>query len=284
MNVLITGASGFIGRHVVSAFSSSFPQSFIYAGCRRPAGFDMQGVKNVVPVHHDIWDEGHDITFAKPYDVIIHLSWPLIHKYNDVTHLDEVLSAQKRFVDQALDSSKNITIAGTCFEYGLQEGKLTEDLKPRPVTAYGSAKDELRKYIFNELKAQVKWLRIFYVYGEGQSEFSIIPQLEKAIAEKNQYFNMSPGQQVRDYIRVEDLAKMIVELAVKTNVNGVFNCCSNNPVTLENFIKNYLDKNHPQSEIMLNLGFFSYNTLEPLEFWGDNSKLIKAISSTHEIE
>jgi dTDP-6-deoxy-L-talose 4-dehydrogenase (NAD+) len=54
-------------------------------------------------------------------------------------------------------------------------------------------------------------------------------------------------------------------------VTGIINCCSGKPITVEQFVRNYLKK--IEKNIKLNLGYYPYPDYEPMEFWGDTAKL-----------
>jgi dTDP-6-deoxy-L-talose 4-dehydrogenase (NAD+) len=172
----------------------------------------------------------------------------------------------------------NITITGTCFEYGLLEGCLTEDMDTRPATTYGLAKDTLRKFVEalqNTFSFKFKWLRLFYPFGPGQGPKSLYGQMESAVAAKNEEFNMSAGEQLRDYLPVEKMAGYIVKTALQDEINGVINCCSGKPISVRTFVENYFkEHNHL---INLNLGYYPYPDYEPFAFWGDIGKLTRAI-------
>ena len=90
----------------------------------------------------------------------------------------------------------------------MSSGALSEDQETNPNTQYGIAKDNLRKELF-ELQQRknfdLTWARIFYPYGEGQSESSLYSQLKNAIL-SNQEFLMGNGRQVLDFIQVEKVA------------------------------------------------------------------------------
>jgi dTDP-6-deoxy-L-talose 4-dehydrogenase (NAD+) len=116
-----------------------------------------------------------------------------------------------------------------------------------------------------------KWVRLFYLYGKGQNPNSLVSQLEKAISNGDKVFNMSGGEQVRDYLPVEQAAEYVVKIALQDKVNGVINCCSGEPVSVKDFVKKYLDKIN--KDISLNLGHYPYTDYEPMQFWGDNNKL-----------
>jgi len=91
-------------------------------------------------------------------------------------------------------------------------------------------------------------------------------------------FNMSGGEQVRDYLPVEKVAEYIVSIALQKQVTGVINCCSGEPVTIKDLVNDYLalKKQH----ITLNLGYYPYPDYEPMRFWGDNTKLLAVLYST----
>ena len=109
------------------------------------------------------------------------------------------------------------------------------------------------------------------MYGEGQHPKSLIPQLEKALAENAASFNMSGGEQVRDFLPVTEVAAQLVNICLQNDVTGIINCSSGIPVKLKDFVHAYLQQR--QATIQLNLGFYPYADYEPFKFWGDNTKL-----------
>lgn len=120
-------------------------------------------------------------------------------------------------------------------------------------------------------KFELKWVRLFYMYGKGQNPSALIPQLEAALSRGDKVFNMSGGQQVRDYLPVELVAKYLVRIALQAKVTGIINCCSGIPVKVEDFVQDYLLLT--RQKIELNLGHYAYTDFEPMAFWGNNKKL-----------
>ena len=116
------------------------------------------------------------------------------------------------------------------------------------------------------------------MYGKGQNPKSLFSQLDKAIEEGQTTFNMSGGEQVRDYLPVEYVAKYIVAIAMQQGVVGVINCCSGKPVKLKDLVIDYLKKNG--YDISLNLGYYPYPDYEPMEFWGNNKKLAAILENS----
>ena len=114
------------------------------------------------------------------------------------------------------------------------------------------------------------------MYGQGQNPNSLFSQLDKALTNGDAVFNMSGGEQVRDYLPVEKMATYIVDIALQNKITGIINCCSGVPVTVKELVETYLKERN--KNISLNLGYYPYSDYEPMRFWGDNSKL-KSIAS-----
>lgn len=279
MKILVTGATGFIGNHLIihlisqghSVIASSRftdkAESFPWFPFVKFIPYDFDSPKFEVPLYD---------FFERP-DVLIHLAWKGLPNFNDSVHLEENLLNQFNFIQNYLKSGgKHILITGTCFEYGLQNGCLSETSMTNPITAYAIAKDSLRRFI-EYLHTQnysfvFQWVRLFYMYGSGQHAKSIIPQLEEAIKRGDTMFNMSFGDQIRDYLPIEQVVKNITLIACQDKISGIINCCSGRPVSVKDFVKNYLLER--SLSINLNLGFYPYNQYEPMYFWGDNSKFL----------
>ena len=92
-------------------------------------------------------DEHSFARFGCP-DVLIHLAWPDISSYRDPIHIERHLWDSYRFVVALAEAGlRRVSCVGTCYEYGLQDGCLSEDLPTAPVTTYGVAKDSLRLFL-----------------------------------------------------------------------------------------------------------------------------------------
>src|SRR6185312_15740571 len=132
--------------------------------------------------------------------------------------------------------------------------------------------EEYQKFVpFN-----FKWVRLFYMYGKGQSASSVLSQLDKALEKGDSAFNMSNGDQLRDYLPIEKVASNIVDISLQNEVAGIINCCSGVPISIKDLVENYLKLK--QKKIYLNFGYYPYPDYEPKDFWGDNRKLNKCIN------
>jgi dTDP-6-deoxy-L-talose 4-dehydrogenase (NAD+) len=208
-------------------------------------------------------------------DVLIHLAWGGLPQYRSSHHFAFESPAHFRFLRLLLENGlKNLLVTGTCYEYGMQSGPLTEEIETRPVTAYGFGKDLLRRqleFLVPYTGASMTWTRLFYPYGDGQAPTSLWPQLKKAVAEGARHFDMSPGEQLRDYISVQEAARHIVSLALAGRGFGTVNVCSGKPRSIRALVEDWMEENGWSIE--LNLGRYEYPEYEPLAFWGDPQKL-----------
>lgn len=279
--VLVTGATGFIGNYVVEELlrrnlfvvtssvdeEKASQKNWYNKTNYRPLDLKQLNLK-----------ENYFEFFGRP-DIVIHLSWEGLPNYKDNFHTQQNLPVHKTFLENLIRNGlKNLNVTGTCFEYGMQEGRLSENMPSLPENEYGRAKNELRLYI-EELSRnytfEYKWIRLFYLYGKGQNPKSLLSQLQQAIDNKDETFNMSGGEQVRDFLPVEKAAEYIVDIALQTMVSGIINCCSGEPVTVKQLVQRYLQEK--KVTIHLNLGYYPYPDYEPMHFWGDNDKIKKII-------
>lgn len=277
--VLITGATGFIGQHVVPALLGQRYDVIVVARDQKK----LQSMSWKDQVHFigcDIHDPNIDLEelLGIP-EVLIHLAWPGLPNYQSMSHFEKNLPADCQFIQKIVVSGvKQVLVTGTCFEYGMQSGMLSEDTPTAPTNPYGLAKDTLRKFLEllqKEKPFTLQWLRLFYLYGLGQNPNSLLAQLDSAIDRGDSEFNMSGGEQLRDYLPVEEVAHRIALMVMHPECNGIFNCCSGQPISIRRLVEEHLIRRGVHMK--LNLGYYPYPDYEPMAFWGDCRRFEKKI-------
>jgi len=277
MKLLVSGATGFIGNYVIKELLKCNDIEVIATSLDPITKVrNKEWFKAVKYKAQDLNEvkENYFAFFENP-DLLIHLSWQGLPNYNELFHIERNLYTNYNFIKNMIENGlRNLTVIGTCLEYGMQEGSLSEEMPTNPITAYGLGKDTLRKFI-EELKKTYeftfKWIRLFYIYGRGQSPKSIISQLDQALKNNEEVFNMSKGDQLRDYLQVEKVADYIIQISLQNKINGIINCCSGKPISIKNLVKAHLKKRN--KNIKLNLGYYPYPDYEPMAFWGETKKL-----------
>ncbi|MEQ9359161.1 NAD-dependent epimerase/dehydratase family protein [Coleofasciculus chthonoplastes] len=273
MKVAVTGATGFIGRHVLAQLYR-YPVDVVALVRDSNSNIIKDFAGKVVTV--DLCEPPTDLfnLLGSP-DILIHLAWGGLPNYQSLHHFEQELPCQYQFLKELIQSGlSNLIVAGTCFEYGMQSGALEETLVTCPCTPYGYAKNALRcqlEYLQSQQPFKLAWARLFYMYGDGQPQTTLFSQLKSAIENRHDVFNMSGGEQLRDYLPVSEIAKILVKLALKSRNIGIVNICSGNPISIRRLVEYWIETHG--WEIQLNLGYYPYPEHEPMAFWGTRRKL-----------
>jgi len=278
MKIVITGASGFLGRHICENQVLLPHELVLVDRDRKPENMPVSCEKSRF-VRMDLASAGSD-AFARlgSPDLLIHLAWGELNNFQSPGHMTRELPMHFTFLDQMVRGGlRRMMVLGTCFEYGLQNGEMDENQLCHPATWYGLAKYTLlRQLEFLQKKHafELVWPRLFYMYGEGQAANSIYPQLMRAISANDTEFRMSAGEQIRDYLPVGELVDNLCRLALSPH-SGVVNVCSGQPISLRRQVENWIAEK--ESPIQLRLGHYPYRDYEPFAFWGSTRRLRKLL-------
>jgi len=221
---------------------------------------------------------------CQPTHVIL-LSWPGLPNYQELFHITRNLPACVELIEQLVEAGlQRLVVAGTCYEYGLQNGPLNEEQFTDPVNCYAIAKDSLRRVIASRYDQQVLqwcWARIFYPYGNGQNPNSLLPSLLKALVAGEESFPMGSGRQLRDFVDVQDVSRQLLTLAIHQDASGIYNVGSGIARSVLEIAEEAIAAHG--GTIRLKRGVYPDRSDEPLAFWAhmDRFKALQTIPQTH---
>ncbi len=266
----MTGATGFVGRHLLAELLAR--GHTVTALKRNDRGRTSD--RRVQWVVGDI-ESGDRHAELADHDALAHLAWPDLPQYKLASHVERTLPAHCRFIRDLVERGLGqVMVTGTCLEYGVHEGCLSETMEPQPTLPYAAAKDGLRKYLEafrKEHDFTLQWARLFYMFGPGQNPRSLLALVDQAIADGRESLDMSGGEQLRDYLPVQEVARALATLLEHPGMTGVTNICSGRPVSVRSLVEQRIRESG--SSLRMNLGVLPYPPYEAMAFWGDATRL-----------
>ncbi len=215
MKIFITGATGFVGHHVLERLIDA--NHSIIALCRHQSSSKRLFHPLVRWVEGDL--DGDYQNLFVDVDAFIHLaSHTPNHPYDDLSRcIYWNVYASIQLAEQAITAGVDrFIITGTCFEYGLtadSQSYVSPMDRAQPNLSYPISKyvaTEAFLGLAREKNLKLKVLRLFQVYGEGEQEFRFWPSMRRA-ALAGEDFDMSDGLQVRDFINVTEVAEQVLQ-------------------------------------------------------------------------
>ncbi|MEG4851312.1 NAD(P)-dependent oxidoreductase [Microcoleus sp. B5-D4] len=273
--VLVTGATGFIGRHTIAPLTA--------------AGFEVHAVTSKIPLNsRDVngkccW---HSMNLLDPMQVknlvstvkpthLLHFAWynipgKCLVAEENFLWVQASLELLRHFREQG---GERVVMAGSALEYDWNYGYCSEVLTPRnPHTAYGVCKNTLQEMLkaYAEItKLSSAWGRVFNVYGPYDHPKRLVSSVILSLS-KNEPALCSDGNQLRDYLYVEDVANAFVKL-LEGNVTGEINIASGKPVAVKEIIYKIASKLGKTN--LVKLGSILASSGEPNLFVANISRL-----------
>jgi UDP-glucose 4-epimerase len=265
MRILLTGGCGFIGKHLLPLLDKHQILMFgrrDFEGNHNNVSYIKGNLSNLSEVEEKI------VAFSP--EACIHLAWEGIPDYSFSTCLKNFNATIRLFDLLSRIDCKTIFGAGTCWEYGNLNGQVKESSVPSNMNLFASMKSGLQlsgQSIFNSHTTNFIWGRIFFIYGPGQREKSLIPSCFQTF-KTDKIPELKKPNAINDFIYVQDAAKAIVKIIEAQNISGVVNIGSGKPTKVMDVCKTIAEK----MDISYNLPASKQNK-ETMGFWADLSKI-----------
>jgi len=271
MRVLVTGGAGFIGSHlalrleklehevlVVDDFSSADPSNLT----------TFRGTT----IDHDI---SEPLELSGQFDVIFHQASITDPRFpDDETLWKKNIGGFEQVLQYALKSQARLVYASTAGLYGNGPVPMKEDQKKECLTAYGRSKlqmDEMAIPYFS--KHPIVGLRYFNVFGPREhykgKAASMVYHLWKQMSQGEKPRLFEWGEQIRDFIYVEDVVK--ANLCALSAPSGIYNVGTGEGTTfnqLVGYLNEALGTQHQPTYFPMPFSASSYQS----HTWADTEK------------
>ncbi|HVR87522.1 MAG TPA: NAD(P)-dependent oxidoreductase [Planctomycetota bacterium] len=259
MNVLVTGATGFIGSHVARDFLRRGHEVHVTV---RPSS-DRRRIRDIESKLR-IW-EGEMDAVPVDADVVVHLAWYAVPgKYLSAPENRDCLEASRRLLAKVKGRA---VFAGTCFEFDLTDQPLAENSPTKPLTLYAECKDALRREV--ERRPDSAWVRFFYQYGPGEDPRRLVPAVITQQL-RGKPSKVTPGLQRADYLYVEDVAAAVRSVA-ESRLEGPVNIGSGQAPSVREIVTKIAELGGRPD--LIEWGAFPQREGEPMLVQADNSRL-----------
>ena len=236
MKALVTGATGFIGKHLTrDLLNAGYDVSVAVRSREKLKESGLEKEVSCFLFDLDAIPEGDLWSFFQRPDIVFHLAWEGLPNYSSLHHIEKNLPRHYRFLKGlAQEGCPRILVTGTCAEYGNQSGRLNEAGPALPDNAYATAKYLL--YLMSRIVCErygriLLWTRIFYLTGE-RGRPSLFDDLGQAIRRGNESFDLSGGEQLRDFLSVEEVAFKLRKISEIADQSMLINVGSGSPVSI----------------------------------------------------
>jgi len=258
MRIFMTGASGFIGRHVLPLLSRHEVLCLSRDPGRLPAAPFARTLRGDL-VRPDQW--GQRLEDFKP-QCCLHLAWEGLPDYSPVrcrANLDaglRLLAALRRA------RVPRVVVAGSCWEYGAAAGPVAETRASADCGDFAAAKNALRSALENAADLEYRWARIFFVYGPGQRPGSLIPSCRAAFA-AGRVPEIREPRVAQDFVHVDDVGEGLLALVERDIASGVYNIGTGRPTAVgevANAVARYFGAALPYPDSRHDRGFWADDT------------------------
>jgi nucleoside-diphosphate-sugar epimerase len=291
LTVLVTGASGFIGSHVVGALLArgrrvravvrSTSDRRALAAATEAAGAGADARLEIAAC--DLWNaiERERRALCDGTDAAVLAAWfavpgQYLGSPENLRCIDGTV-ALVRTLGEA--GCARVLGVGSCFEYDFTPGTLREEGPLAPGSLYAASKVATRflgEQVAHASGTRFLWARLFYQYGPFEDARRLVPAVATALL-RGEKVDVTEGRQVRDFLHVEDVATALVA-ALESELTGVVNVGSARPVTVREIVATL--ESLAERPGLVNFGGRPESPTDPPQVVADNTRLVAATGWT----
>lgn len=234
--ILVTGASGFLGRHCVTALAEAGHQ--VIALSREPTGFPA-GIETLACDLLDADARSQALVTARA-DCLVHFAWAADprDRWHTPRNLDWIAASLALAQGFAAAGGRRFVFVGSCAEYDWAGGTLSESATPlRPATLYGAAKAATGMALTaaaGALGISVAWPRVFFCYGPGEPCGRLVADLIAGLS-RGERVACTDGEQRRDFMHAADIGRAVGEVAL-SDIGGPINIAAGEAIPVKRLI------------------------------------------------
>ena len=260
MRALVTGASGFVGRHLVTALRDDGAEAYPCGGPHDSADaltIDLDDVQTI----RDALDAArptHVFHLAAQTFVPDSLQSPEATYRTNVIGTALVAHAIREFA-KSNGSMPRLLFTSSAEVYGAREPRefpLQESLDPRPANPYAASKAAAEAILLGEARSfglDVVIARAFNHIGPGQNDRFVVPafasQLARIARGAPPILLIGNVDAARDFLDVRDVVRAYVALASEGERGEIYNVCSGDAVTIRDVLRELVTIAHVPVEI-----------------------------------
>ncbi|NDV58029.1 NAD(P)-dependent oxidoreductase [Bacteroides sp. 519] len=272
--VLITGASGFLGSHIVEALNETDYQLLLTKRNQSNLSSCTSFIDKVKWTNTDSSNFEKEIIDFSP-DIIIHAAWNGVAAKNRdewSTQVDNLQYLQRLLNIAAKSGVKKFIGVGSQAEYGHFDGYVDESFPTNPTSAYGAYKvaaQVIIKTFCEEKNMQWYWFRLFSCFGERESENWLIPSVIKNMIETDK-MDLTGGEQQYAYSYIKDVARIFLSAIESNAESGIYNIAADELHSIKEILLTIREYLNPQFK--LNFGALPYRRKQSMINGSKNTK------------
>lgn len=286
LKVLVTGGTGFIGSNLINRLVDDGHEVYALIRPNSSNGIKrLEKYKNIKMLYSSV-ENLVKIEDLPRFDICFNLASYGVDYNNQNPY--EMIDGNINFIINLIDfcnkNKTNLLVnTGSCFEYGINSNekplKETDALNPHSLYASAKVASVIMANTYAKMKSvKLITIRPFGVYGPNEGMHRLVPQVIDCIL-NNKKLDMTKGEQIRDYLFVNDLVDAYIRLSTdsRTKIYEIYNVCSSEQISIRKLVKE-LCKIYDYDISNFNFGNIPYRENEVMYFVGDNSKIYNDIS------